>query len=56
MRDKIRQSNFLGTNMINSTKNKLVKTVTKQRIQGFIVGIIASIIANYIYELLKPLQ
>ena len=49
MKDKIKQSNIFGANMIYSTK----KYITKQRTQGFIAGVLASIIASIIYDLIK---
>lgn len=51
MGDKIKQDNFMGDNMINSTK----KTITKHRTQGFIAGVLASLLATIIYEyIIKP--
>ena len=55
MGDKIKQSNIFGANMVNSTKKTFVKIVANQRAQGFIAGILTSIIASYIYDLIKPL-
>lgn len=51
MGDNIKQKNFMGDNLVNSTK----KTITKYRAQGFIAGVLASILAAIIYEyIIKP--
>ncbi len=52
MNEKIDQKNFFGDNMVNSTK----KIINKYRTQGFIAGVLISIIATIIYEyLIKPI-
>jgi|WetSurSiteA1Bulk_404760.scaffolds.fasta_scaffold860743_1 hypothetical protein len=51
MKDNINQKNVFGDNMFKSKKTIL----TKHRVQGFIAGVLASLIATIIYELLiKP--
>jgi hypothetical protein len=51
MSDNIKQKNFMGDNLVNSTK----KTITKHRAQGFIAGILTSLLATIIYEyIIKP--
>lgn len=57
MRDNYNiQTNVFGVNsMVNGSKKIFVKIVTKQRVQGSIAGIILSIIASYLYDLIKPL-
>jgi len=52
MKDNIEQKNVFGDNMVKSSKT----IFTKQRAQGFIAGVIASILACIIYEyIIKPL-
>lgn len=54
MGDQINQNNIFGANMVNSTKKIFIKIATP-RTQGFIAGIVTSIISSYIYDLIKPL-
>jgi len=56
MGDNINQKNVFGGNLAKSTKTTMVKIIfTKHRVQGFIAGILTSILASYIYDLIKPL-
>jgi len=56
MGDNINQKNVFGGNLVKSTKTTTVKIIfTKHRVQGFIAGILTSILASYIYDLIKPL-
>ncbi len=52
MNDNIKQNNIMGDNLVNSTK----KLINKHRTQGFIGGVLTSILAAIIYEyIIKPL-
>ncbi|MBS1600605.1 MAG: hypothetical protein JST75_20440 [Bacteroidetes bacterium] len=52
MSDNIEQKNFLGDNMVDSTK----KIINRHRKQGFFAAVAASILAAIIYEyLIRPL-
>ncbi len=56
MGDNIKQKNIFGGNWVKSTITTKVKIIfTKHRVQGFIGGILTSILASYIYDLIKPL-
>lgn len=56
MGDNINQENVFGGNFVKSIKSSKVKIIlTKQRVQGFLAGILTSILASYVYDLIKPL-
>ena len=56
MGDNINQNNVFGGNLAKSSKTTTIKvTFTKHRVQGFIAGILTSILASYIYDLIKPM-
>jgi uncharacterized membrane protein YeaQ/YmgE (transglycosylase-associated protein family) len=50
MNDKIKQKNIFGSNMVNSSKRILTKHRKQGIIIGFMLGVIASVLANYIYD------
>lgn len=51
MGDYIKQNNFMGDNLVTSTK----KTTAKHRAQGFVAGVLASLLSTIIYEfIIKP--
>lgn len=56
MGDNINQKNVFGGNLAKSSKTISIKAIfNKHRTQGFIGGILLSILASYIYDLIKPM-
>ena len=56
MGDNINQKNVFGGNLAKSNKTTTVNIIlNNHRVQGFVAGIIVSIIASYIYDYLKCL-
>lgn len=54
MGDTIKQFNIFGDNLFKSLKIKILNIkITKHHVQGFIVGVIISVIGCFIYELIK---
>jgi len=49
MNDKINQKNVFGHNLINSSIKKII---TKHRTQGFIAGVVSTVIADIILHLI----
>ncbi len=52
MGDNINQKNVFGANKVK-TSNTIIKVFANHRVQGFIAGILTSIIASIIYDFIK---